>query len=139
MEVSVEVNGLTKRFGDFTAVNDISFSVSHGEIFGFLGPNGAGKSTTIRMLCGILTPTEGSGTVAGHDIVNEQNSIKHSIGYMSQKFSLYNELNVVENLEFFGSIYGSPVHISGRGWSMSLIWLQSEHGKMKGWGCCRAG
>jgi ABC-2 type transport system ATP-binding protein len=106
MEVSVEVNGLTKRFGDFIAVNDISFSVSQGEIFGFLGPNGAGKSTTIRMLCGILTPTEGSGSVAGHDIVNEQNRIKHSIGYMSQKFSLYNELTVVENLEFFGSIYG---------------------------------
>jgi len=106
MEKSVEVNGLTKRFGDFTAVDNISFSVSHGEIFGFLGPNGAGKSTTIRMLCGILTPTEGSRTVAGHDIVNEQNKIKNSIGYMSQKFSLYSELTVVENLEFFGSIYG---------------------------------
>jgi len=106
MEVSVEVNGLTKRFGDFTAVDNISFSVNHGEIFGFLGPNGAGKSTTIRMLCGILTPTEGSGTVAGYDIVNDQNRIKHSIGYMSQKFSLYNELTVMENLEFFGSIYG---------------------------------
>lgn len=106
MDISVEVKGLTKRFGDFTAVDDISFSVSRGEIFGFLGPNGAGKSTTIRMLCGILTPTEGTGTVAGHDIVHEQNSIKNSIGYMSQKFSLYNELTVIENLEFFGSIYG---------------------------------
>lgn len=106
MEVSVEVSGLTKRFGEFTAVDNINFSVRKGEIFGFLGPNGAGKSTTIRMLCGILTPTEGSGTVAGHDIVYEQNKIRNSIGYMSQKFSLYNELTVMENLEFFGSIYG---------------------------------
>ncbi|HPJ33904.1 MAG TPA: ABC transporter ATP-binding protein [Spirochaetota bacterium] len=106
MDISVEVKGLTKMFGDFTAVDDISFSVESGEIFGFLGPNGAGKSTTIRMLCGILTPTDGTGTVAGHDIILEQNRIKHSIGYMSQKFSLYNELTVIENLEFFGSIYG---------------------------------
>lgn len=106
MEVSVEVNGLTKKFGDFTAVNNINFAVNRGEIFGFLGPNGAGKSTTIRMLCGILTPTEGTGSVAGHDIVHEQERIKNSIGYMSQKFSLYNELTVIENLQFFGSIYG---------------------------------
>ncbi len=106
MDISVEVKGLTKRFGDFTAVDNIDFSVSRGEIFGFLGPNGAGKSTTIRMLCGILTPSEGKGFVAGYDIVTEQIKIKNSIGYMSQKFSLYTDLTVVENLEFFGSVYG---------------------------------
>lgn len=106
MDVSVDINGLTKKFGDFTAVNNISFSVNRGEIFGFLGPNGAGKSTTIRMLCGILTPTDGTGSVAGHDIVHEQDRIKQSIGYMSQKFSLYSELTVLENLQFFGSLYG---------------------------------
>lgn len=106
MEYSVEVEGLTKKFGDFTAVDDISFSVGRGEIFGFLGPNGAGKSTTIRMLCGILSPTSGKGYVSGNDIIREQDKIKTSIGYMSQKFSLYSELTVRENLEFFGSIYG---------------------------------
>jgi ABC-2 type transport system ATP-binding protein len=106
MDISVNVENLTKRFGDFTAVDDISFGVAKGEIFGFLGPNGAGKSTTIKMLCGILTPTSGNGTVSGFDIVNEQDKIKNNIGYMSQKFSLYNDLTVRENLEFFGSIYG---------------------------------
>jgi ABC-2 type transport system ATP-binding protein len=106
MEITVEVNNLTKRFGDFTAVNGVSFSVRRGEIFGFLGPNGAGKSTTIRMLCGILLPSEGSGRVSGYDIIEENELIKSTIGYMSQRFSLYDDLTVVENLEFFGSIYG---------------------------------
>jgi len=105
-EISVEVQNLTKRFDGFTAVDSINFSVMKGEIFGFLGPNGAGKSTTIKMLCGILSPTEGTGSVSGYDIINEQNKIKNTIGYMSQKFSLYNDLTVRENLEFFGSIYG---------------------------------
>ena len=108
MNVSVNIENLTKRFGDFTAVDSISFSVGKGEIFGFLGPNGAGKSTTIKMLCGILTPTSGTGTVSGFDIVNEQDEIKNNMGYMSQKFSLYNDLTVRENLEFFGSLYGLP-------------------------------
>lgn len=106
MEMTVEVNNLSKRFGDFTAVNRVSFSVRRGEIFGFLGPNGAGKSTTIRMLCGILLPSEGSGRVSGYDIIEENERIKNTIGYMSQRFSLYDDLTVVENLEFFGSIYG---------------------------------
>lgn len=106
MEISVEVRNLTKRFDGFTAVDSINFSVTKGEIFGFLGPNGAGKSTTIKMLCGILSPTEGSGTVSGYDIVKEQDKIKNNIGYMSQKFSLYHDLTVRENLAFFGSIYG---------------------------------
>jgi len=106
MEISVEVRNLTKRFDRFTAVDNVNFSVKKGEIFGFLGPNGAGKSTTIKMLCGILSPTDGTGTVSGYDIVKEQDKIKRSIGYMSQKFSLYHDLTVRENLEFFGSIYG---------------------------------
>lgn len=101
----VTVKGLEKRFGDFTAVKDISFSVKRGEIFGFLGPNGAGKSTTIRMLCGILLPTKGEGIVAGHDIFNESEKIKHSIGYMSQKFSLYEDLTPFENIRFYLGIY----------------------------------
>lgn len=86
---AINVNGLEKKFGNFVAVNRISFSVKKGEIFGFLGSNGSGKSTTIRMLCGILTPTSGSGSVAGFDILREPESIKQAIGYMSQKFSLY--------------------------------------------------
>ncbi len=105
MDTVVSINRLTKTFGDFTAVNGIDLEVQKGEIFGFLGPNGAGKSTTIKMLCGIITPTSGSGSVNGHDIIRDQNNIKESIGYMSQKFSLYDDLTVIENLEFFGSIY----------------------------------
>jgi ABC-2 type transport system ATP-binding protein len=102
----VELQGLEKRFGDFVAVNGITLDVGRGEIFGFLGPNGAGKSTTIRMLCGIITPTAGRGVVAGHDVRTEPEKIKASIGYMSQKFSLYNDLTVEENLDFYGGIYG---------------------------------
>ncbi|MFH1981001.1 MAG: ATP-binding cassette domain-containing protein [Pseudomonadota bacterium] len=103
---AVEVAELTRRFGDFTAVDKVSFTVPHGEIFGFLGPNGAGKSTTIRMLCGLLAPTEGSGRVAGCDILTQAEQIKSSIGYMSQKFSLYEDLTVSENISFYGGIYG---------------------------------
>lgn len=103
---AVIVDNLTKRFGKFTAVDAISFEVAKGEIFGFLGPNGAGKSTTIRMLCGILTPTSGKATVAGCDIGTEPELVKENIGYMSQKFSLYEDLTVAENIEFYGRIYG---------------------------------
>ncbi|PKL39081.1 MAG: multidrug ABC transporter ATP-binding protein [Spirochaetae bacterium HGW-Spirochaetae-1] len=106
MEYSVDVRNLTRTFGDFTAVNNVSFSVKKGEIFGFLGPNGAGKSTTIKMLCGLLMPSSGEGHVAGMDIMDQQEEIKKIIGYMSQRFSLYDDLSVKENLEFFGSIYG---------------------------------
>jgi ABC-2 type transport system ATP-binding protein len=102
---AVEVHNLEKRFGDFTAVNRISFQVSKGEVFGFLGPNGAGKSTTIRMLCGILPPTSGTGQVGGFDITREQHRIKQAIGYMSQKFSLYDDLTIEENIEFYSGIY----------------------------------
>lgn len=105
---AVEVRGLEKRFGAFRAVAGVSFSVQAGEIFGFLGPNGAGKSTTIRMLCGLLAPTAGSGRVAGFDIVRETERIKTRIGYMSQRFSLYDELTVEENIDFYSGIYRVP-------------------------------
>jgi len=108
--IAVSVTDLEKKFGDFTAVNKISFEVNRGEIFGFLGPNGAGKSTTIRMLCGILTPTSGSGTVGGFDITKDQELIKKNIGYMSQKFSLYDDLTVEENVDFYSGIYSVPRH-----------------------------
>ena len=102
----VEVEDLVKTFDTFIAVDHIRFQVKKGEIFGFLGPNGAGKSTTIRMLCGLLLPTSGKGQVAGFDIMKEPEKIKQAIGYMSQKFSLYDDLKVIENLHFFGGIYG---------------------------------
>jgi len=103
---AVVVEDLVKTFGQFTAVDRISFSVPKGEVFGFLGPNGAGKSTTIRMLCGIITPTSGRGSVAGYDILTESEKIKERIGYMSQRFSLYEDLTVEENIEFYGGVYG---------------------------------
>jgi ABC-type multidrug transport system ATPase subunit len=104
-EAMIECEGLTKRFGNFTAVDHVSFSVGRGSIFGFLGPNGSGKSTVIRMLCGILEPTEGTARIGGHDIEREGEAIKEMIGYMSQKFSLYDELTVKENLIFSGKLY----------------------------------
>jgi len=103
---SIEVKELTKKFGKFTAVDQISFNVEKGEVFGFLGANGAGKSTTIRMLCGILIPTSGDALVAGNSVMNEPDKVKRSIGYMSQRFSLYNDLTVEENINFFGGVYG---------------------------------
>jgi ABC-2 type transport system ATP-binding protein len=105
---AIEVRELEKRFGAFVAVDRISFTVRPGEIFGFLGSNGSGKSTTIRMLCGILSPTSGTGTVAGHDIVTEPEAVRHAIGYMSQKFSLYEDLTPQENLRFYLGIYSVP-------------------------------
>lgn len=122
---SVVTEKITKRFGDFTAVNAVDLDVSFGEIYGFLGPNGAGKSTTIRMLCGLLSPTEGKGTVAGFDIAKQSERIKENIGYMSQKFSLYEDLKIYENIDFYGGIYG----LSGqklqkrREWALELSGL----------------
>ena len=107
-DIAVAVTDLEKRFGRFVAVNKVSFEVRRGEVFGFLGPNGAGKSTTIRMLCGLLIPSGGSGQVAGCDIRTEQEKIKTRIGYMSQKFSLYDELTAEENINFYGGIYCLP-------------------------------
>jgi ABC-type multidrug transport system ATPase subunit len=105
-EFAIEADRLTRRFGKVVAVDGISFKIPYGSIFGFLGANGSGKSTTIRMLCGILAPSSGTGRVAGYDINRDTEKIKQSIGYVSQKFSLYGDLNVVENLTFFGQIYG---------------------------------
>ena len=106
MSAMIECEGLTKRFGTFTAVDHVSFNVGKGSIFGFLGPNGSGKSTVIRMLCGILQPTEGTATVSGIDVAEASDELKATIGYMSQKFSLYDELTVNENLQFYGRLYG---------------------------------
>jgi ABC-2 type transport system ATP-binding protein len=117
---SVEVENLTRVFGDFIAVDHISFRVREGQIFGFLGPNGAGKSTTIRMLTGLLPPTAGTGRVAGFDMHRERRQIKQAIGYMSQKFSLYEDLKVKENLEFFGGVYGA----TDFGWAIRVCRLE---------------
>ena len=114
----VYTKDLKKVFGKFTAVDGISFSVKKGEIFGFLGPNGAGKSTTIRMLCGIITPTSGEGRVAGHDIFTEPEDVKHSIGYMSQKFSLYEDMTPFENIRFYLGIYS----VAERDWDERIEW-----------------
>ncbi|MEO6444392.1 MAG: ABC transporter ATP-binding protein [Gemmatimonadaceae bacterium] len=104
--IAIEARELTRKFGDFTAVNAISFQVAQGEVFGFLGANGAGKTTAIRMLTGLLQPTAGSATVAGHDVVHEPEQVRRRIGYMSQRFSLYDDLTVRENITFYGGIYG---------------------------------
>jgi ABC-2 type transport system ATP-binding protein len=116
---SIEVKSLTRRFGDFTAVDAVSFDVGRGAIFGFLGANGAGKSTTIRMLCGLLDPTSGTATVGGFDVGREPEKVKTVIGYMSQKFSLYEDLTVLENIRFFGGIYGLP----GKAVETRLPWV----------------
>lgn len=118
-ETVVEVRDLCRVFGSFKAVDHISFSVEAGEIFGFLGPNGAGKSTTIRMLCGLLTPSSGSGTVAGLDIMTQSEAIKERIGYMSQRFSLYEDLTVAENIKFYGGIYG----VEGNRFQKRKAWI----------------
>lgn len=102
----IETHALTKKFGDYTAVDTISVSVEKGEIFGFLGANGAGKTTAIRMLCGLLVPSSGTGAVAGFDIMRQADKIRSRIGYMSQKFSLYSDFDVIDNMKLYGSIYG---------------------------------
>lgn len=127
---AVEVHDLERRFGDFRAVDGLSFSVTRGEIFGFLGPNGAGKSTTIRMLCGLLAPTGGSGQVAGFDIIHETERIKTRIGYMSQRFSLYEELTVEENIDFFSGIYCLPGdrRAARKDWVLEMAGLRDNRG-----------
>lgn len=124
--IAVEAHDLSKRFGDFVAVDHVSFTVEKGEIFGFLGPNGAGKSTTIRMLCGLLMPSGGSATVAGVDVATEPDELKRRIGYMSQKFSLYSDLTVEQNLELFGALYGVSGQRFGerRAWAWELTGLE---------------
>ena len=113
-ENAVETNDLSKRFGDFTAVDQVNFYIPKGEIFGLLGPNGAGKTTTIRMLCGIMKPSSGDATVLGFDVRRKPEQIKKRIGYMSQKFSLYNDLTPRENIRFYASIYGVPRSQQGK-------------------------
>lgn len=124
----IEATQLTKQFGPFTAVNHITFSVGQGEIFGFLGANGAGKTTAMRMLCGLLHPTSGKGSVAGYDIYTQTELIKRNIGYMSQKFSLYNDLEVWENIRLFGGIYGLSEKQIGQKTDelLSVLGLESE-------------
>jgi ABC-2 type transport system ATP-binding protein len=125
---AVEVEDLVKTFGNFTAVDHVSLKVKKGEIFGFLGPNGAGKSTTIRMLCGILAPTSGQGRVGGFDIYKESEKIKQNIGYMSQKFSLYEDLTVEENIDFYSGIYCLPREIKAerKEWALRMAGLQER-------------
>ncbi|MGZ5425202.1 MAG: ATP-binding cassette domain-containing protein [Candidatus Aminicenantales bacterium] len=127
-EKAIEVKSLTKRFGDFTAVDAVSFEVDRGRIFGFLGANGAGKSTTIRMLCGLLDPTSGTAEVGGFDIRREPERVKRAIGYMSQKFSLYEDLTVIENIRFFGGAYGlSKKTVDGRlPWILEMAGLRGR-------------
>jgi ABC-2 type transport system ATP-binding protein len=126
VEAAITVTELTRKFGDFIAVDRVSFDVMGGEIFGFLGPNGAGKSTTIRMLNGILMPTSGNARVLGYDVYTEVEKIKATIGYMSQKFSLYDDLTVMENIEFFGGIYNVPrqKRRSRHAWALEMAGLK---------------
>ena len=129
---AVSAEALTMRFGDFLAVDHVSFEVAGGEIFGFLGPNGAGKTTTIRMLTGLLLPTSGRGSVAGHDLMTGTRAIKRSIGYMSQLFSLYGDLTVDENIAFFSRLYGVPAarRAARRDWVLEMAGLTAHRGRL---------
>ncbi|HVX25890.1 MAG TPA: ABC transporter ATP-binding protein [Parafilimonas sp.] len=133
-ETIISTQDLTKRFGDFTAVDHISFDVHKGEIFGFLGANGAGKTTAMRMLCGLSLPTSGKATIAGFDVYKQTEQIKRSIGYMSQKFSLYEDLTVKENIRFYGGIYGrSDKFIKDKTeWLLKQLHLENEANKLVG-------
>jgi len=130
MDSAIEVENLTKKFGSLTAVDHITFSIPRGRIFGFLGPNGSGKSTTIRMLCGVLTPTSGKGKVFGVDIVKEAENVKQNLGYMSQRFSLYEDLTVEENLDFYAGIYGLSEDVRD-GRKKELVAMANLTGKEK--------
>jgi ABC-2 type transport system ATP-binding protein len=134
METVIKTDSLTKRFADFTAVSEISFEVYKGEIFGFLGANGAGKTTAMRMLCGLSIPTSGQATIAGFDVYKQTEDIKKNIGYMSQKFSLYEDLTVLENIKFFGGIYGlTNAEIKNKGEALiAQLGLKKEAKKLVG-------
>jgi ABC-2 type transport system ATP-binding protein len=131
-DLTIEVHDLTKRFGKFTAVDRLNFTVKRGEIFGFLGANGAGKSTTIRILCGLLQATSGAATVGGYDIATQTDMVKQNIGYMSQRFSLYDDLTVEQNIRFFGGVYGlSETRLKERmAWVLSMADLQGREDRM---------
>jgi ABC-2 type transport system ATP-binding protein len=128
MANAVEVRELTKRFGAFTAVDGVTFDVAAGEVFGFLGANGAGKSTTIRMLCGLLAPTSGRASVLGKDVAQDPEGVKRSIGYMSQRFSLYDDLRVIHNLRFYGGVYGlrGPELHAREAWALETAGLTGK-------------
>lgn len=130
MDYAIEVENLTKKFGNFTAVDSVSFQIPKGAIFGFLGPNGSGKSTTIRMLCGVLSPTSGKGAVMGRDIVRDTEAVRQNLGYMSQRFSLYEDLTVEENLDFYGGIYGLDADTRNER-KKELIMMANLEGKEK--------
>jgi len=132
MSAAVQVHDLTRRFGEFTAVDRVSFEVGTGEIFGFLGPNGAGKTTTLKMLTGLLPPTSGSATVAGLDVVRQATPLRARIGYMSQKFSLYGDLTVGENLDLFAGLYGVQGERleARREWALSMAGLQQQQDQL---------
>jgi ABC-2 type transport system ATP-binding protein len=131
---TVVVKDLVKRFGDFIAVDNISLEAHGGEIFGFLGPNGAGKSTTIRMLCGLLRPTSGQALVHGLDVATQSEQVRQNIGYMSQKFSLYNDLTVIENLDFFAGMYSvNRSDLKGRiDWAIDMAGLGGRESSLAG-------
>ncbi len=131
---SIEVKNITKTFGSFVSVDNVSFNVKEGEIFGFLGANGAGKSTTIRMLCGIIEPTAGDALVGGFSVVKSPDKVKQQIGYMSQRFSLYNDLSVEENINFFGGVYGlnGKVLVERKKWVLDISQLQGKEKTLTG-------
>lgn len=133
-EYAVVVKDLTRTFGSFVAVDRLTLEVERGAVFGFLGPNGAGKSTTIRMLCGLLLPTSGEGRVAGFDVMNESETIKRNIGYMSQKFSLYDDLTVEENIDFYAGLYGvqKAVRRERKAWVLDMAGLSDKRGSLTG-------
>jgi ABC-2 type transport system ATP-binding protein len=131
---AIVVTGLRKKFGDFTAVDGVDFKVRRGEIFGFLGPNGSGKTTTIRMLCGVIAPTGGGGTVMGYDVVKDPERVRENIGYMSQKFSLFQDLTVDENLRFYAGIYGlsDEKYRERRAYILKMAGLEGRQGELTG-------
>jgi ABC-2 type transport system ATP-binding protein len=131
---AIVVTGLRKKFGDFTAVDGVDFKVKRGEIFGFLGPNGSGKTTTIRMLCGVISPTSGGGTVMGYDVVKDPERVRENIGYMSQKFSLFQDLTVDENLRFYAGIYGlsDEKYHERRAYILKMAGLEGREGELTG-------
>ena len=131
-EFAVEIDDLVKQFGSFVAVDHVSLKVAKGEIFGFLGPNGAGKSTTIRVLCGLLTPTSGRASVGGIDVASDPETIRRNIGYMSQKFSLYDDLTVEENIQFFSGIYGVPRNLRAerRDYVLKMAGIEEQRATM---------
>jgi ABC-2 type transport system ATP-binding protein len=132
--LSVEIENMVKRFGEFVAVDHINLEVGAGEVFGFLGPNGAGKSTTIRMLCGLLKPTSGRALVAGYDVAREPEAVRQNIGYMSQRFSLYNDLKVIENLHLFAGLYSVPPKMLKEriDWALAMANLKGQENLITG-------